>query len=317
MESIAQTRRRDPAGFPDWTYPITITGMTIESLAVSIVAQAIPALAVDIKAQSIGNLNVNIAACAVTLNVNIAGQTATLNVSIQSSAVTLNVSVTNAYLYVRTESTQALRTDIVAQSVGNIAVNIAAQSLATLAVDIKAQSVGNLNVNIAGSAVTLNVAIQSTAVTLPVSIQSSAVTLNVNIAAQAANLAIDIKAQSVDVKLLPDWAAVKAADIDILGSAVIPSDTLSTILSYTVPTGKTLLIYVWNVGLYTGSGQVFGYLYNATDLVYLSLGCAVGGFSIAYTKPIRVGGGKTVKVVAVQRTGASQEVDAHIGGVLI
>ena len=172
MESVSVTRKHDPAGFPDFTYPVTMKAMTIESLAVDIKAQTIPALKVDISAQSLSTLSVNIVACAATLNVNILSQSVTVNV--------------------KTAVGEHVDTDIVSSV--TLPINIVAQTITTLAVDIKAQTVGNLNVNIAASAVTLDVAIQSTAVTLPVSIQSSAVTFNVNIVSQAVD--INIKTSS-------------------------------------------------------------------------------------------------------------------------
>jgi len=67
-------KRLDPVGWPDYTYPITIKGQTLN-------------VAVDLVAQTIGTVKVEIAAQTVTLNVNI---------SSVSSGVTFNVNVASS-----------------------------------------------------------------------------------------------------------------------------------------------------------------------------------------------------------------------------
>lgn len=69
--------------YPDYTKPITIVGITIESLPIDIVAQTVGNIAIDIAAQTVGNIAVNIAAIGdVTMNVNIAASVATLRVNL-------------------------------------------------------------------------------------------------------------------------------------------------------------------------------------------------------------------------------------------
>jgi len=156
---------KDPAGYPDFTRPVSITGYTITSLPIDIVAQTIAAIKVDITAQTLAQLNVNIAASAVTLEVDIVAQSvgniaidiaaqtlAQVNVNIAASAVTLNIAITSPVDAV----TGYVQMDIVAQSVGNIAVDIAAQTLAQLNVNIAASAV-TIDVNIAAQAVDLNI----------------------------------------------------------------------------------------------------------------------------------------------------------------
>ena len=185
MSKLIGVQKIDPHGWPDWTYPITVIAQEI-TLGIDIKAQTIPVLKIDIAAQTLtqvnvniaasavtlsidikaqtltqlniniaaqtlAQLNVNVAASAITLNVNLAASAITLNVNIAASAVTLNVAAAVGYFYIRTETAQNLRADIVAQSIGN------------LGIDIKAQTVGNVAVNIAASAVTLNVAVTGTA----------------------------------------------------------------------------------------------------------------------------------------------------------
>jgi hypothetical protein len=67
-------------GWKDYTKPVTIEAVTIETLPIDIKAQTVTELKVDIAAQSIPTLNINLASVGdVTLNVNITG-TPTINV---------------------------------------------------------------------------------------------------------------------------------------------------------------------------------------------------------------------------------------------
>ena len=54
--------------YPDYTKPITITGVTIETLPIDIKAQTVTKLDVDIVAQSVGNITVNIGTGAVSVS---------------------------------------------------------------------------------------------------------------------------------------------------------------------------------------------------------------------------------------------------------
>jgi len=282
-------------GWKDFTVPITIEAVTIETLPIDVKTQTLGTVKIDVAAQTLGQLNVNITASAITLNVNVA-----------ASAVTLNIK-TAVGEHVDTDivSSITLGIDIKAQTVGNIAVNIAAQSL------------GQLNVNIAASAITLNVNIAAQAVDINVNIAASAVTLNVNIAAQAANVNIDFKAQSISVKLVPDWGAINATDIDLEGTVSTSSGTAATAINYTVPTGKTLLIYDFSVTMWSKDTGVLGILYNqSSDLILFRIG-SLRGAHIAFAKPKRLSSDQILHVDVVQNSGASEYVSAHAGGILI
>ncbi|MEM2567330.1 MAG: hypothetical protein QXH20_02520 [Candidatus Bathyarchaeia archaeon] len=265
MECVA--RKLDPAGFPDFTYPVSIKAMTIESLAVDIKAQTVPVLKVDIAAQSLSALSVNIVACAATLNVNIVSQgdfylnvniaasavtlnvaitsSVTLNVAIQSSAVTLNVNVASqsVTINVKTAANEHVDTDIVSSV--TLPINIVAQTITTLAVDIKAQSAGNLNVNIAASAATLNVNILSQSVSISVKTAAnehvdtdivSSVTLPINIVAQTiTTLGVDIKAQSVGNLNVNIVASAVTLNVAIQSTAVtLPVSIQSSAVTFNV-----------------------------------------------------------------------------------
>jgi len=175
-----------------------------------------------------------------------------------------------------------------------------------VAIDIVAQSLPTLDINIAASATTLDV-----------NITGSTVTLDVNIASQTANINIDIKAQSVAIKGLTDWAAETATDIDLTGYGECDSGITYTIISYTVPSGKKLLIYNWDAALGNGDGQIYCELADVTSGVSLGFGGGTRGFSAVLNKPARIASGHKVKVYVRQDTGASRGIFAHLGGVLL
>jgi YbbR domain-containing protein len=142
-------------GWKDYTKPITIEAVTVETLPVDIKAQTIGNIAVDIAAQTLAQLNVNIAASAITLQVNIASVTAgvVFNVA-QSGSWTVNAAQT-----------------------GTWTINIGAPLDAGGNLKTAVLSSVQLDVNIAASAVTLNVAIQSSTVTLNVDVTNPALTV--------------------------------------------------------------------------------------------------------------------------------------------
>jgi hypothetical protein len=243
-----------------------------------------------------GKVDVNIASQSQNLNVNIASQSANINVDIKAQSV--DIKITNAVdasgnpvplkIDISAQSLATLAVDIKSQSVGNIKVDLAAQSIATIGVDIKAQSIGNINVNIASSSVTLNV-----------NIASQSTTLNVNISSQSANVNISVAAQSVGVYLEPQWAAKQGTDVNIQGATSTTPGGVNdlVIVTYWVPTGKTLLIHSYGAASSdTALYPATVYLYNTTDNVVLGSVGGAGGAGIALTKPIRVESGKGVSL---------------------
>jgi hypothetical protein len=264
-----------------------------------------------------------------TANVNISGQSIDVKIT---NAVDASGNPIPLKIDISAQSLATLAVDIKAQSVGNIKVDLAAQSVGNLAVDIKAQSVGNLNVNLAsvGTGVVLNVAqsgswtvnaaqtgtwtinigapldtsgnlktsIQSS-VTLNVNIASQSTTLNVNISSQSANVNISVAAQSVGVYLEPQWAAKQGTDVNIQGATSTTPGGVNdlVIVTYYVPTGKTLLIHSYGAASSdTALYPATVYLYNTTDNVVLGSVGGAGGAGIALTKPIRVESGKGVSL---------------------
>jgi len=188
-----------------------------------------------------------------------------------------------------------LPVSIIAQIIEKLKVDIAAQTLAELKIDIAAQTLPQLDVNIAGQAVTLDV----------------------NIAASAITMDISITGQTVSVKLVPDWGAIQAEDVDLYGTLWADTGGFYTVIEYTVPPGKTLLIYDWSLILASANGQVCGALYNATLDVFLSVGGGTRGFQTPFSKPKRIEEGQVIRLTGRQDTGAWQFLSAHLGGVLL
>ena len=145
----------------------------------------------------------------------------------------------NSPIDIASQSLANLKTDIAAQTIGNLAVDIAAQALATLGVDIKAQTLGNLAVDVAAQ----------TLGNLGVDIKAQTVgNLAVDLVAQTlATLGVDIKAQTLGdlgVNLKANTAGnitidVAAQTVGNIGMNVAAQgiDRLQTISK--VPTGKT------------------------------------------------------------------------------
>jgi len=130
-------------------------------------------------------------------------------------------------------------------------------------------------------------------------------------------LPIGLLMQLIPVKLVPDWGAIEAEDLDVIGGTLAPTDTDVTLVSYTVPEGKTLLIYDWAIVVSAATTGVTGALYNATDMVTLGYGGGNSGFATPLSKPKRVKTGKTVQVVGMHNAGTDKWLFGHMGGVLI
>jgi len=130
-------------------------------------------------------------------------------------------------------------------------------------------------------------------------------------------LPIGLLMQLIPVKLVPDWGAIEAEDIELQGCASAPTATSTLLLSYTVPAGKTLLIYHWAAVNASSEYAAYYHLYNSTDMFVLSYGTGYRGFQTSFGKPIRMASGKTVAVYGTQGSGVSQVLCAHVGGVLI
>jgi len=128
---------------------------------------------------------------------------------------------------------------------------------------------------------------------------------------------IAIIAQTLGVKLLPDWAAIQAEDVDIVAIAMVESGVSTVIFSYTVPEGKTLLFYDWSIALPNDDQHVFGWVWDDTADTPMGLGGGLKGFQVSYTKPKRIPSGHQLSIYAIQVSGYALVVAAHFGGALI
>lgn len=164
-------------------------------------------------------------------------------------------------------------------------VSIEAITITTLPVDITAQTIGNIGVNI-------------TTQTL-------------------ADIRIEFHAQTMAVKLVPDWGAVEATDIDTTSyDETVLNNTITTITSYTVPVGKTLLIYDWSASV--GSADIgFWAILDIFLGSVLSVGGGMRAFQTPLSKPKRVAAGNVARIRVYQSSGVNQSFWGHFGGILI
>lgn len=192
----------------------------------------------------------------------------------------------------------------------DLKVDVNAQTIGNLSVDIKAQTVGNLNVNIAASAATLNV-----------NISSQTGNINVNIAAQGSNVTISVAAQSVGVYLQPEWAASQQTDKNLVVVAQAIGNGGRNYVSYTVPSGKTLMIT--HVGGYMYAADVANAdknhimavsIYDYTTDTRLFWAGGNGGVFANPTKAIRIPTGHTIFVEAWNFASFSACPGAAAGG---
>ena len=199
--------------------------------------------------------------------------------------------------------------DLVAQTIGNIAVNIAASAV-TLQVNIASQT-ANLNVNIAASAITLNVAIAS-----------SAVTLNVDVKAQTlTDFKITVNAQNVGVYLQPDWAAKTGIDKDFSAFASNQGWGGLAEINYNVPAGKTLFVTDVSCYLvahlaadYNTQKHLRAYVRNFTTGAYVVVLGGNGGAAIALSKPKVFLAGQRLYAIIMNHSNVGCELGITVGG---
>lgn len=173
-------------------------------------------------------------------------------------------------------------------------VDIQAQYL-TLDIDIVAQTVGNIEVDL---------------------VAQSVGNIEVDIAAQTiGNLIIDIEAQSIGLYLKADWEVIQGTDKNLYAYATCNDATVTTVLDYTVPAGKTFYICQWgfNMALVTGMIGWLDYLHDATPSP-LAVNGGYCGAAQSFTKPIAVVAGDHVRVVLYQASGSGGTGRASVGG---
>jgi hypothetical protein len=240
---------------PDYTLPISIESVIIESLPIEVVAWSIGTIAVDIASQTVGNIGVDIKAA-----------TAKVAITITSTDITGNIPVD-----IKAQTIGNIGIDIKAQTVGNIGVDIKAQTLGTiniainvanitgnLPIDIKAQTIGNIGIDIkAQTLTTLNINISSqSAFNLNVNIAASAATLNVNITGST-TLNVNITGSTtINIQGVPGGTAVTISGTVSVSGTVTVSGTVSITGTVTVSGTVSISGTVTVTGSVTVSGTV-------------------------------------------------------------
>lgn len=232
---------------------------------------------------------ISIDAATVTLDVDVVAQTVgDIAINVADSDIMIPIDVQGAYIM--------LPVDIQAQYV-TLDVDIVAQTVGNISIDIAAQTIGNIDVNLAASAVTLNIDI--TAQTI-------------------GNLTIDLEAQSVGLYSYPEWAAKEGTDVDPHDSATAADRTLTNIVDYTVPTGKTLYVTHWGFSLEFAEG-VFGRLsdYSDTTHDYKAVTGGYNGASMVLSKPVKIVAGHHCIIRCAHNHGSDAICTACFGGYLL
>lgn len=156
-----------------------------------------------------------------------------------------------------------LAIDIVAQTVGNIAIDLVAQSIGNIAIDINAQTIGNIN--------------------------------------------IDIDTQSIGVHTEAEWEIVAGNSKYLTGetselAAYLDTGDYGVIISYSVPSGKTLYIYGFGFAIrpYTAANGSKTYRYGQCRLMAGTTDLVIGGNgganAYSFACPVKVATGVTVSL---------------------
>jgi len=89
------------------------------------------------------------------------------------------------------------------------------------------------------------------------------------------------------------------------------------VVEYTVPAGKTLFVYDWSGGLCSVDGQVLGRLTYWAPLEIIGVAGGTRGFAFPLSKPKRVPSGNSARVALTHNVAGEQDMEAHLGGILI
>ena len=124
----------------------------------------------------------------------------------------------------------------------------------------------------------------------------------------------DYSSQVVDILTAADWAAVTGTDKNLVGIENGNSGADIYLISYTVPTGKTL--YITQVSLTTlgTSCAIFLAVYNSTTAAYATVTGGYIGLFCPFPKPYSIPAGNVVKLLGRQYSGGADWLYGHIGG---
>ena len=113
-----------------------------------------------------------------------------------------------------------------------------------------------------------------------------------------------------------EWAAREADDKDLVGAANVAATWEDTILTYTVPAGKTLYITAWGCYIRVLNTAVIGRLRKTVGAVITNHGLSggMGGFSVVLNKPVVYGAGDVLSILAWNLTAAGASIWAFATG---
>jgi len=131
-------------------------------------------------------------------------------------------------------------------------------------------------------------------------------------------LPIGLLMQLIPVKLVPDWGAIQAEDVDLQGSASTSGGILTTLIDYTVPPGKNLLVYDVSCFVAGSDTGIYLIMRNFTDNIDLYYLGGMVGRDVTFSKPKRLVANKRLVVEATHNeSGITRTVYASVGGVLL
>lgn len=204
-------------------------------------------------------------------------------INIIASEVTLAIAIESSTIMMPIDIQSSyimMPIDIQAQYM-DLAIDIVAQTIGNIKMDMAAQSIGNVAVNIAG---------------------------------QIANVTISLAAQTVGISLQGDWAAQQGTDKDFDGDVASPTSGWNLVISYTVPSNKTLFIYDVSFRYGSDTGRIVISLENDTDTVVLAQSAGEGGGWMSFTKPKVIPASHTVKLWARYYGGSAGALHGSMGG---
>lgn len=185
-----------------------------------------------------------------------------------------------------------------------------------------------LNINIESSGITLPVAINASTVALDVNITSSVqlnvniassdITLNVNITASTVTLNISFTGQVDAVYIASQWWSKQAQEQYLYGTASSQaSGSAADVVTYTVPTGKTLFLTAFGAYVAVNDANCIAYLNNWTDGIVFAATGGQGGCGMSFDTPARITAGKTLKLWVAHYAGTPQFLRGFCNGYLI
>jgi hypothetical protein len=113
-------------------------------------------------------------------------------------------------------------------------------------------------------------------------------------------------------------AVIDGDEIQLQGAVTAYPDTVYTVISYTVPSEKKLLVYDWGVAVNKADIPIYAGIGNETDVIVFSEQSGIMSVHVSFTQPKLVPSGKTV-VLKLKNLHSTTPADAvgYIGGILI